>query len=168
MNAFYWREATQLHGTTAPSSGRKLKCPNTGTEGNRGWGGLVRIQHLWGEALIRNLVHLSGKKDKQKGSGDLSQISACAHRGGLTQLTRPRGQINTSNTAQSCLQRSTGTDQYLQTLQKQGLILNMVRIPKHMALLTELFTQVNKTFGTKYMYRNAKWNKTAIFFFSYH
>lgn len=29
-------------------------------------------------------------------------------------------------------------------------------LQKHMALLTELLTQVNKTFGTKYMYRNAK------------
>ncbi len=32
--------------------------------------------------------------------------------------TRQRGQINTSNTAQSCLQRPTGTDQHLQTLFK--------------------------------------------------
>lgn len=38
----------------------------------------------------------------------------------------------------------------------------MVRISKNMALLTELLTQVNKTFGTKYMYRNAKRNKIAI------
>lgn len=38
-------------------------------------------------------------------------------------------------------------------------------LQKHMALLTELLTQVNKTFGTKYMYRNAKRNKIAIFSF---
>lgn len=37
MNAFYWWEATRLHGATTPSSGRKLKYPNGVTGGKRGW-----------------------------------------------------------------------------------------------------------------------------------
>lgn len=130
-----------------PASGLRV------TEG----GGLVSIKHLW------EAVHWSGEGEQKDAQAfhrwalALRDESWCGWRG--------RGQINTSNTAQSRLQRSTGADQYRQTLFKnKGRILNMVRISKHMALLTELFTQVNKTFGTKYMYRNAKWNKTAIFF----
>lgn len=51
-----------------------------------------------------------------------------------------RGQINTSNTAQSCLQRSTGTHHPRQTLFKNKVLFETWRIQKHMALLTELLT----------------------------
>lgn len=49
----------------------------------------------------------------------------------------------------------------------KAFLLRVTRNSKHMALLTELFTSVNKTFGTKYMYRNAKQNKNSYLFFSF-
>lgn len=67
-----------------------------------------------------------------------------AHRWGPMRPTRQRGQINTSNTAQSCLSEiNRYTSSPTNSLRKQGLIWNMVdawRIQKHMALLTELLT----------------------------
>lgn len=98
-----------------------------------------------------------GKTNKR----DFSQINTCAHRWGLMRLTRQRRHNNTSNTAQpSEINRYRSIPTH--SLQKRTL--TMMRISKHMALLTELFTEVNKTFGTKYIYRNAKWNKNRNFF----
>lgn len=149
MNAFYRREATRLHGTTAPSSGRKLKCPDTGTEGNRG--GLVhpaslRLSTDLGPGLIFQ-VRKTNKEDALTDRHLCSQMRPDEARRG-----RDDRLIQAILPSETNRYRSTPTN----SLQKQGLILNMVRISKHMALLTELFTQVNKTFGTKCMYRNAK------------
>lgn len=91
-----------------------------------------------------------------------------AHRWGPMRPTRQRGQINTSNTAQSCLQRSTGTRHPLQTLFENKVLFEIWWMhggSKNIWHCSQNYSQVNKTFGTKYMYRNAKWNKTAIFSF---
>ena len=119
MNAFFLlTEATRLHETTAPSSGRKLKYPDTGTEGTvGGWGWSVHIRHL-----------------------------TCTHRWGLTRPTRQRGQINMSDTAQSRLLKINGYRSIpINPLQKKKkkkkrpfFFLNIVRISKRMALLTRI------------------------------
>lgn len=122
MNAFYWWEATQLHGTTAPSSGRKLKYPDAGTEGNS-W---LCVRHLWGWALIWD--HLSGRERWMKGSWGLSQISACTHR-----WSWQSWQGREDRLIQAILHNLAFRDQQVQidtyTLFKnRGLILNIVKI----------------------------------------
>lgn len=156
MNAIYWREATWLHGIAAPSSGRKLKYPDTGSEGERG-----RDSTSIREA--RALTWDPGRLYSRKAGTALRSAPELTDE--LSRLTRQRGgQISSSNTAQCGLQRSIPAD----SPTNRGLTPNTSTISEHMALLTELFTEVNKTFGTKYMYRNAKWKSNSSFFFSYH
>lgn len=73
-----------------------------------------------------------------------------------------RMQLINGNTAQSCLQRSndstpTNTPPNIKAFFKTWGFLNVWH------LFTELFTRVNKTFGTKYKYRNAKKQTKKLF-----
>ena len=106
MNAFYWWEATRLHGTTAPSSGRKLKYPNTGTKGNGGWytSGISEAEHWSGTWFIFQV-----SKTNKKGtfhSSVLIDEAWCGWQGREDRLI------------QAILHNIAFWDQYLQTLFK--------------------------------------------------
>lgn len=106
MNAFLLTRSDTATWNNGSLFWQKVEVPQ-----HREWG----LQGVWGAGTHPASLRLS--TDLGPGlSWDLSQIST--HRWGLMRPTRQRGHINTSNTAQSCLQRWAGTDQYLHALFK--------------------------------------------------
>lgn len=151
----YWMTCTDdtPRGSTAPSSGREGKNPHTRSEGNRlapfslaeaaCWSGtwfVVQVRKTKWRELIPD------------------QRLCCKMRLDVTDKAEEDRLI------QATLPRSPDTEQKQLLLNIMAFPLNTVRISQHMALLTELFTWVNKTFGTKYLYRNANWNNHVSLF----
>ena len=148
MNAFfcfffpYWREATQLRGTTALSSGRKLKYPNVGTGAEP-----IEAEHWSGTWSTSLTVHRSARAHhhpcrRPNGGGRL--ILAILHNPAF---------------------RHQRTHRFLRTLfrnwiKKRGEDLQK----KYMALLTELPTS-NENLWNKTHVQECKLKYNSLFFF---